>query len=400
MSNAAGKTVVLVGLLASLAACTQRDAAAPGSAAEPVTAPDSDAASSVDASDLQAAPPGRPTAPVYRTFRDVVVACDNIRRCAAIGVNDSASGLVLLLVRDAGADGAQALLLRAPGSDLDVSTLRLDDVASPAIAGLPWQRDAGESAALRIKDPAAIARFIDLVRDGARLGDNQARSVSLSGFNAALLYIDDHQQRLDTPDAWARRGERDAAAVPDAPALPVLAPTVSKPPALPEAAATRLMRSVRDTQTAALRVHECNDAGGDFDVSQQDAAYPLDADHALVFITCYSGAYQSSSLVFRASRDGSEVVALTLPAPKLSDDSVNVSEDFDLLVSPGFDSATGTLTQFAKGRGIGDCGYEAAWQFDGQAFQLSHYAEMQQCGGLAADDWPVLWRVADPAHVP
>lgn len=399
MSNAARKRVLFVGLLASLGACTQRDAASPASNAEP-TAPLTDAAASVDASDVPASPPGTAVAPVYRTFRDVVVACDNIGHCAAIAVNDSAPGLVLSLARDAGADGAQALLLSAPGGDLNASTLRLDAVAEPTIAGLPWQRDAGESAALRIEDPAAIARFIDLVRDGTRLGDDQDRSVSLSGLNAALLYIDEHQQRLDTPGAWARRGERDAAAVPPAPALPVLARPASTPPALADADATRLTRSVRGSQADALRAQECNAAGGEFDVSRQDAAYPLDADHALVFVACYSGAYQGSSLVFRAARDGSDVTRLTLPAPALSDDSEDAREDFDLLVSPDFDPATGTLAQYAKGRGIGDCGYQATWQFDGQAFQLSHYAEMQQCGGLTADDWPVLWRVAESADAP
>ncbi|WP_425435506.1 DUF1176 domain-containing protein [Luteimonas chenhongjianii] len=55
------------------------------------------------------------------------------------------------------------------------------------------------------------------------------------------------------------------------------------------------------------------------------------------------------------------------------------------------------MSQHARGRGIGDCGYHARWQFDGRGFALSHYAEMTRCGGLGPDDWPVLWRVADPA---
>lgn len=399
MSNAARKSVLLMALLASLGACTQRDADTPAAATGSASIPDTDAAVSVDAS-ARAAPVGTPAAPVYRTFRDVTVACDNVRRCAAIGVTDAAPGLVLSLTRDAGADGAQSLLLSAPWADVDASSLRLDGVAAPAIAALPWQPDEGENAALRIEDPAAIARFIDLVRDGTHLGDDQDRSVSLSGLNAALLYIDEHQQRLDTAGAWARRGERDPAAIPAAPALPVLTRPASAPPPLSDADAARLTRSVRDAQAAALRTHECNAAGGEFDVSRDDAAHPLDADHALVFIRCYSGAYQGSSLVFRVARDGSDVTRLTLPAPKRSGDSVNPSEDFDLLVSPGLDAATGTLAQFAKGRGIGDCGFEATWQFDGRAFQLSHYAEMQTCGGLSADAWPVLWRVAEPAGAP
>lgn len=395
MSSPAPKILAASALLASMVACAPRDATAPDASAT-AARPGIGTAFAAQSSDARSAPAGTAAEPVYRTFRDVVVACDNVRRCAAIGVGDGASGLVLSLRRDAGADGAQALVLQAPGGTVGTSDMTLDGAAAPAIVALPWQRDASESATVRIEDPTAIARFIDLVRDGTHLGDGAERSVSLSGLNAALLYIDEHQQRLDTPGAWGRRGERDDAAVPPAPALPVLAKSAASPPPLPEDEAGRLIRSVREAQAAALHAEECDAAGGAFDVSRQDAAFPLDATQALVFVTCYSGAYQSAALVFRAARDGTGATRLTLPAPRLSADS-EPREDFRLLVGAGYDPRTGTLSQHARGRGIGDCGYRASWQFDGQAFALSHYAEMTRCGGLGPDDWPVLWRVADPA---
>lgn len=399
MPRSARKTLVLMSLLASATACTQRDAASSPVESTSAVSPTVAATPPGDAHAAQAAPAGAPAAPVYRTFRDVVVACDNVRRCTAIAVGDSAPGLALSLIRDAGASGAQTLRLYAPSAEVDAESLRLDGVAAPAIAGLPWQRDAGDSDALRIEDPAAIAQFIDLVRDGTRLDDGGDRTVSLAGLNAALLYVDEHQQRLDTPDAWARRGDRDTAAVPAAPPLPAPPPESPPPPALAEADAARLTRSVRESQAAALRAQECNASGGEFDVSRQDAAHALDATHALVFVTCYSGAYQASSLVFRAARDGSDVTRLTLPAPELSDDSEK-REAFDLLIGPEFDAATGMLTQYARGRGIGDCGFQSSWRFDGQAFELSRHAEMTRCGGMTPDAWPVLWRVAGPSGAP
>ena len=97
--------------------------------------------------------------------------------------------------------------------------------------------------------------------------------------------------------------------------------------------------------------------------------------------------------MFRAARDGSDLTRLSLPAPALSGDA-SPRADFDLLVDAGYDPRSGTLSQYARGRGIGDCGHHARWRFDGHAFRLSHYAEMTRCGGLRADDWPVLWRVA------
>lgn len=395
-------TLAVLGLLILATACTRQETASAGTetaAVDPVTPADAPGDATAAIEPAAAPVPGTPAAPVYRVFRDVVVACDNVRRCAAIGVSDGAPGLVFTLTREAGADGGQVLVLRAPWGDLDAAMLQLDGASAPALLALPWQHDADESQALRIEDPQAITRFVDLVRNRARLGDGRERSVSLSGFNAALLYIDEHQQRLDTPGAWARRGERDSAGVPAAPALPVLARAASTPPALSDSDAQRLVHSVRTSQSGVLRAEDCEASGGTYDIARQDTAVPLDAAHALVFIACYSGAYQGASLAFRAARDGSDVARLTLPGLAMSDDSER-SDAYDLLVSPGFDPVTGVLSQYAKGRGIGDCGYLAAWQFDGRAFHLAHYAEMQQCGGLTADDWPVLWRVAGPAAAP
>ena len=393
MTRAPSGMLLLIAMLASTVACAPRDDTSPDPATAPAAAPQIAPVSSTPAPDERAAPVGASAAPVYRTFRDVVVACDNIRRCTAIAVGDGVPGLVLLLTRDAGAQGAQSLALQAPGSAIDATSLILDGAMAPALAALPWQRNAGGTAALRIGDPVAIAGFIDLVRNGAQLADAGERGVSLSGLNAALLYIDAHQQRLDTPDAWSRRGERDAAAVPAAPALPVLPEPAAAPPALAQGEAARLTRNVREAQAAALREEQCDATGGQFDVSRHDAAWPLDATHALVFVTCYTGAYQGAALVFRVARDGSDLTRLSLPAPALSGDA-SPRADFDLLVDAGYDPRTGTLSQYARGRGIGDCGHHARWLFDGHAFRLSHYAEMTRCGGLRADDWPVLWRVA------
>ncbi len=398
-------TIAILGLLMLATACTP-SAGTPDVEAAPATtdagaqaSAGPDAAPTVPATGTGVSDGMTP--PVYRVFRDVIVACDNVRRCAAIAVHDGMPGLALTLIREAGPNAPQVMLLRGPWAEADVEAadLRLDDRAAPSIAALPWRRDTGESAALRIEDPAAIARFIDLVRDGTRLVANDDLELSLSGFNAALLYIDDHQQRLDTPGAWARRGDRPESDVPAAAPLPVLA-SATPPPALSTAAAADLIRSLRASQASALKAEDCAAPGEAFDVTLQDAAFALDARHALVLLTCDSGAYQASSLVFRAARDGSDVTRLTLPAPALSDDSVNPGDDFGLLVSADFAPATGVLSQYAKGRGIGDCGSQATWQFDGQAFQLSHYAEMQRCGGLASDDWPVLWRVAEPVEMP
>ena len=48
-----------------------------------------------------------------------------------------------------------------------------------------------------------------------------------------------------------------------------------------------------------------------------------------------------------------------------------------------FDPNSMTLNTFSKGRGIGDCGTEEAWVFDGKAFQLAELKLMRMQGSAA-----------------
>ena len=54
--------------------------------------------------------------------------------------------------------------------------------------------------------------------------------------------------------------------------------------------------------------------------------------------------------------------------------------------------ATRILGSFAKGRGLGDCGDEAQWIWDGRAFQILSMRVMPVCRGVPGDDWPVLYQ--------
>jgi hypothetical protein len=65
-----------------------------------------------------------------------------------------------------------------------------------------------------------------------------------------------------------------------------------------------------------------------------------------------------------------------------------------IMINPGFDTETATLSTFAKGRGPGDCGTEAGWTWDGKAFRVTLYRSMPYCRGVTLDDWPVLYRAA------
>ncbi len=51
-------------------------------------------------------------------------------------------------------------------------------------------------------------------------------------------------------------------------------------------------------------------------------------------------------------------------------------------MNASFDEKTRELTTLALGRGLGDCGIQTRWRFDGQRFRLVRYAEEPSC-----DSW-------------
>jgi hypothetical protein len=63
-------------------------------------------------------------------------------------------------------------------------------------------------------------------------------------------------------------------------------------------------------------------------------------------------------------------------------------------VNAGFDPATGRIGAFSKARGIGDCGSEDEWVWDGRTFVHVHQRVMGRCEGVIVDDWAVLRRAA------
>lgn len=399
-TTSGGSTALTLLCIALLCACSRAtpDADTAGTSATTATTRSPSAQSAAASSDADPsgadAPASTGVLPLYRQLRDFTVACDNGLRCETIGVSDDGSfGLVLRLSRDAGPDGAQQLRLDSQAAATLRASLRLDGKRVPALEALPWRDD---DDALVLDDPAHIARFLALVGDGTRLtsGDGaEARVLSLAGLHAALLLIDEHQQRLDTPGAWQRRGERDPATVPPAPALPRPV-TAREPPVLADADAKRLVQAVRTAAAERLRAEDCDTPRADFDITGQDGAWPLDARDAIVLVACRAGAYQTWSYPYRIGRDGNGAMPLELPSPPGLADVV-AGDGFESITEATYDPGTGTLSHAARGRGLADCGESADWRFDGTRFVLSGYAALRRCGGAAPGDWPVLWRVAD-----
>lgn len=328
--------------------------------------------------------------PMYREIKDFVVGCDNGGACQALGLaqEDGGDPLLLDLRRDAGPGGGATLRLSS-AKRFAAHDLRVDGRAT-ALSSLPW-RDVGdtEGGALELQDAGSIEKFVDVARNAGAIAvgrGEEAAELSLSGFSAALLLIDETQGRLGNETAWMRRGAKPASTVPPAAVLPVMPPP-RRTAALSQAQAVALIAAVRRHESKLLASEECDAPEPDI---SPDSAYALNGDDALVLLNCLNGAYQSASLAFRIDRAGrGPARRVILQAPiKIGENDGRI----DYFTNAEYFPDTATLFHSAKGRGLADCGEAATWRFDGREFRLASYAYLGRCSGAEPGNWPALFR--------
>lgn len=334
--------------------------------------------------------------PIYRQFKDWVVACDNTARCEARGANEI-SPLMLRLIAEAGPAGGLSLALES-GVPVDLATLRVDGKPLTLDArhwALSPEQDGVQT--LDSRDPERVRALLKALRNGHALtfGDGKReRGVSLDGLNASLLLIDGTQGRLGNVTALLRSGGEPASQVPAAPPLPTTAKPAPALPPLDDDTRERLVGAVRRAQSALLENEQCDVAmeGGHNDI---DIVVALTSREALVLIECWRGAYQSTHLAFRTPMDRpADARRLVLPMPSASSPDEGRQAAWDAFTNVGYNNDESVLYHMAKGRGLADCGENASWVFDGRDFQLAHWNYLGSCRGGEPGDWPALWRSA------
>jgi hypothetical protein len=187
-----------------------------------------------------------------------------------------------------------------------------------------------------------------------------------------MLYMDDRQKRIGTTSALVRKGA--AAAVPPAPALPVvLLPAVgpAAPRALSKADAAKQLGDIScDYEREALEP----------EAIRLDGAYSL----SLVMQPCGNGAYNYFGIALLVDEKGKAITASFDSSPGMS------PGDMQTLVNPSWNEKTRLLETYAKGRGLGDCGTMSSFAWDGGRFRLVEQSEMSQCRGSV--DYITTWR--------
>ena len=106
----------------------------------------------------------------------------------------------------------------------------------------------------------------------------------------------------------------------------------------------------------------------------------------LVVANCFSAAYNVRSIVYL-------VTGKKKPKIKtLQFDDYSQEEGWTTtphLFNVSFDKKSGKLTSFYKGRGLGDCGSQGTWMWDGQAFNLLTFRSKEECDGEDTE-WPLV----------
>lgn len=306
----------------------------------------------------------RPKPGVLKTFGDWAVGCDNAATCTMASLSPEAGDFqtfTLRLTRQPGPAGGLTIAIDAAQDD--------KVIARAAVIGT--QRFALSP----IRDTAALATAmaggaaID-VRDAGGLAIGR---LSLTGAAAALRYIDAVQGRAGGVTAIVARGARPAGTVPAAPVPPVIvAPPTRGTAARPTSAQIRVMRKAGQCDIAMLPA----------DMAGPETA-ALGDGRTLVLLPCSTGAYNLSSAVFVL--DQGKIAPARFDAPSgFAEAGAGVRS----VVNGGWDA--GTLSSYAKGRGIGDCGTAQRFVWDGRAFRLSEEARMEECRGNP--DFIPVWR--------
>lgn len=310
-----------------------------------------------------------------RAFRDWIAVCDNGNACFAYGRGEDGIGWVrVAMAPGLGARPEVAVGYWPPEDEAGPPALNIDGVVY-ALTPVTEEPVVGEVS------PDRAAEVVRALADGRSAQTGSGGGLSLSGASAALLWIDERQGRLDTVTALRRRGARPASTVPAPPPLPMVTPA----PAVSQTGFGDKDQTLPAPLEALPAVVACRaDTSHSEWVQKEVMSARLDASTELWGVPCFMGAYNMGHEWFITGPGGR--------APRPARLTSTSDEPTATTINGGYSPETRTLTAFAKGRGIGDCGVASTWTWTDRGFVLTSESEMSECFGVPADYWPTTWR--------
>lgn len=309
-----------------------------------------------------------PSAPApLRTFGDWTIGCDNQRSCMAVALVPDAEDrdryLMLTLTRGGRATAPAQLAVMLPATVARGKTVSLA-VDRKTIARIVAP---GNGAGLALPFSGSLANALIAGHRVAIVdsSDQTLATASLEGLSAALTAMDDAQYRTGGVTALRRPGTRPGSRIPPVPPLPVVVqpPVTGKPP--------RALSAKR----AAKLIGRDNAACGQDAGAVAPQAFRLDATHTLVTVEhpCGNGAYNIYTSLFVVPDKGK-------PAPAILDAPSGFSgQAGNIVINGGWEPATRRVTAFLRARGLGDCGSQQQFAWDGARLRLVDQRDMGEC---------------------
>ena len=306
-------------------------------------------------------------------YQDWDLVCDNTGTCRMAGYQDESSDPVsILFTRAAGENAAvegKLTILPFGEADRDVQVGQDIEIWLNG-KSLGTVKHISDDAPDKLTEEQTKALLSGLKKESEiRLTYGKTTlKVSDKGAAAAMLKMDEFQQRLNTPSALIRQGQEKHAVLAPQAAPKVEAVSVNNHKTI------ELKRGEKQFKHVLALLRKAYDGCVDEDLESQDITlYPLTQNKILAEALCASGAYQSTN--YYAVLDD-----------KLSKVEQVLAEQYN---EAGYDEKQGYafVRGSYKGRALGDClaGQDAVW--NGKIFIRTSEWTTGSCKGLPGGTW-------------
>ena len=308
---------------------------------------------------------------IGENYQDWDLVCDNTGTCRMAGYQDESSDPVsILFTRAAGENAAvegKFTILPFGEADRDVQVgqdieIWLNGKSLGTVKHISDENPDTE------KQTKALLSGLKKESEIRLTYGKTTLKVSDKGAAAAMLKMDEFQQRLNTPSALIRQGQEKHAVLAPQAAPKVEAVSVNNHKTI------ELKRGEKQFKHVLALLRKAYDGCVDEDLESQDITlYPLTQNKILAEALCASGAYQSTN--YYAVLDD-----------KLSKVEQVLAEQYN---EAGYDEKQGYafVRGSYKGRALGDClaGQDAVW--NGKIFIRTSEWTTGSCKGLPGGTW-------------
>ena len=315
-----------------------------------------------------------------KTYQDWDLICDNLGTCRMAGYQEEGDDPVsILFTRAAGENAAvEGKLTISPFGEADRDVQIGQDIEiwlnGKSLGTVKHISDENPDKLTEAQTKALLSGLKKESEIRLTYGKTTLK-VSDKGAAAAMLKMDEFQQRLNTPSALIRKGQEKHAVLAPQPAPKIEVVSVNN------RKTTELKRGEKQYDNVLALLRKANSCDDEDITSQDITLYPLTQNKVLAEALCDKSAYQSTNY-YAVLDDKLSNVEQVLA------DQYNEAGDDE---KQGYSFVRGTY----KARGIGDCwsGDDAVW--NGKIFIRTSEWTTGSCKGFTGGAWQLPTFVSD-----